>query len=128
MKISYVMAVTATAAMAISVLAGGAAAGAADSPDATLVGRAVLPVQTYAEGPRRVAIEDLLPLGDQRGEPAGVDAILIDHKPVTGRLSHQQPGCAHRAECGPYAVHILGQRRCRPFRRRVSPHHVDEPI
>jgi hypothetical protein len=51
MKISYVMAVTAIAAMAISVLAGGAAAGAEDPPDATLVGRAVLPVQTYAEGP-----------------------------------------------------------------------------
>ncbi len=51
MKISYVMGAAATAAMAISMLSGGAAAETQRAPHVTLVGRAVLPVQTYAPGP-----------------------------------------------------------------------------
>jgi hypothetical protein len=49
MKISYVVAAAAVTATAISLCPGGAAAQSA--PDVTLVGRAVLPVQTYAPGP-----------------------------------------------------------------------------
>jgi hypothetical protein len=51
MKISYSVAAAATAAVVISMLPGGIAAGTPDSSHATLVGRAVLPVETYADGP-----------------------------------------------------------------------------
>lgn len=51
MKPSYSMAAAATAAMVISMLSVGAAAGTDGPPHVTLLGRAVLPVQTYAPGP-----------------------------------------------------------------------------
>ena len=64
MKISYVMGAAATAAMAISMLPGGAAAETQRAPHVTLVGRAVLPVQTYAPGP---VSGTLLPAGVVNG-------------------------------------------------------------
>jgi hypothetical protein len=65
MKISYSVAAAATAAMVLSMLSGGGAA--ADPPNSshvTLVGWAVLPVETYAEGP---ASGTLLPPGVVNG-------------------------------------------------------------
>jgi hypothetical protein len=64
MKISYVMGAAATAVMAISMLPGGATAETLAAPHVTLVGRAVLPVQTYAPGP---VSGTLLPAGVVNG-------------------------------------------------------------
>ncbi|MDT4922387.1 MAG: hypothetical protein QOG01_100, partial [Pseudonocardiales bacterium] len=50
MKISYSVTAAVSAAMVLGVLSGGAAADPRDT-HVTLVGRAVLPVQTYADGP-----------------------------------------------------------------------------
>jgi glycerophosphoryl diester phosphodiesterase len=51
MRISYSVAAAATAVMVISMFPGGGAAGTPGSSHVTLVGRAVLPVATYAGGP-----------------------------------------------------------------------------